>query len=425
MDCNVIQSANKSLVQRFSQAPWASRLRRKREPPQRGDSARLVGSFYKAAFGRLAEPQGLAHHMRQLQSGLTPEVLAEQLVGSTEFQARYGSSQNVDTEFLTALYRDGLGREPDPEGLAHWLAEGEKGASRAKVLAAFAGSDEALQKVVASANPPQTGDLSLLPDVPILGGALKRVYRSLGRLGIGLLNRILNIFGYKAVPKGLGYLSAREVVTKARQKNLSLCEYLEENNVGGVGKRRDLIINALQQYLPLRLTNVLEIGAGTGMYLERIVELCSPTTYEVYETSLEWVGYLNQVYSERTGLKCHNADGSSLRGTTSASVDAAFCHGVFVYLPLITTIGYLEEMVRVTKPEGWIIFDCFLTQNFGVDIVKQWQSDPYRYTFPVAISEDLIKEFLAKYGLICVGRFDTPYHASFSTYFVLRKRSSE
>src|SRR5262249_11309307 len=61
---------------------------------------------------------------------------------------------------------------------------------------------------------------------------------------------------------------------------------------------------------------------------------------------------------------------------------------------------HLDHSVRANQ----IIFDCFLTQNFGFDIVKQWQSDPYHYTFPVAISEDLIKEFLAKYGLICVGR---------------------
>jgi SAM-dependent methyltransferase len=247
--------------------------------------------------------------------------------------------------------------------------------------------------------------------VPILGGTLKRVYRSFvnygnGRFSIALLNRSLNIFGYKAVPKGLFYISARDVVKKARKTNLGVCEYLEENNLWGVGKRRDLIINALQQYLPPKLTSVLEIGAGTGMYLERIVELYSPTNYEVYETSLDWVGYLKQTYSGG-GLRCHNADGSSLRGTTSASVDAVFCHGVFVYLPLIVTFGYWEEIVRVAKPDGWIIFDCYLTQNFGFDIVKQWQRDPYHPVWPVAISEDLIMEFLAKYGLICMGRFDT------------------
>lgn len=242
---------------------------------------------------------------------------------------------------------------------------------------------------------------------------------------IGLLSRVLNIWGYKVVPKGLGYFSAHDVVNKARQNNLSLCEYLEGNKLGGLGKRRDLIINALQQYLPGKLTNVLEVGAGTGMFLEKIVEHYCPINYEVYETSLDWVSYLNHEYSGKTGLKCHNADGSSLMGTTSESIDAVFCHGVFVYLPLITTFGYLEEMTRVAKPGGCIIFDCFLTHNFGLDILKQWQREPHHWTFPVAISEDLIKEFLAKFGLICFGRFDTPHVASLSTYFVLRKGPRE
>jgi hypothetical protein len=37
-----------------------------------------------------------------------------------------------------------------------------------------------------------------------------------------LLNRGLNMSGYKAVLKGVGYLSARDVVKKAGQDNLTL-----------------------------------------------------------------------------------------------------------------------------------------------------------------------------------------------------------
>jgi GT2 family glycosyltransferase/SAM-dependent methyltransferase len=104
-----------------------------------------VNSLYKAAFGRIADPEGLANRIHQLQSGVSLEVLAEQLVGSPEFQTRHGSDQKVDIKFIATLYRDGLGREPDPEGLAHWLAVAT-GATRAKVLAALASSDEAIEK---------------------------------------------------------------------------------------------------------------------------------------------------------------------------------------------------------------------------------------------------------------------------------------
>jgi Domain of unknown function (DUF4214) len=119
----------------------------KRNLSHPGDPALLVNSFYKAAFGRLAEPEALAHRIHQVQSGITLHALAEEIVASAEFQSRHGLGQKVDAEFLKALYRNGLEREPDPEGLAHWVAEGEKGVPRAKVLAAFAGSDEAIEKV--------------------------------------------------------------------------------------------------------------------------------------------------------------------------------------------------------------------------------------------------------------------------------------
>jgi hypothetical protein len=102
--------------------------------------------LHKAAFSRLADPTQLANCVQQLQAGGSLDALAEGLATSPEFHARHGPTPKVDTEFLNALYRDGLGREPDPQGLASWLAEAEKGATRAKVLAGFAGSDEALGK---------------------------------------------------------------------------------------------------------------------------------------------------------------------------------------------------------------------------------------------------------------------------------------
>ncbi|MBV9492522.1 MAG: DUF4214 domain-containing protein [Verrucomicrobia bacterium] len=108
----------------------------------------VVSALYKAAFGRQPDKAGLAGNVARLQAGTPLEVVAEDLVRSEEFQMRHGPDPRVDRKYLTALYRDGLGREPDPEGLAYWLAEGEKGATPAKVLAGLAASDEALEKAL-------------------------------------------------------------------------------------------------------------------------------------------------------------------------------------------------------------------------------------------------------------------------------------
>jgi GT2 family glycosyltransferase/glycosyltransferase involved in cell wall biosynthesis len=130
--------------------------------PDSCDPVPLVNWLYKAALGRLAEPEGLKWCVHQLRSGVSPQALAEEIVGSPEFRARHGTSQRIDAEFLTAIYRDGLGRQPDPERLAHWLAEGKRGVTRVEVLAALAGSNEALQRAIASATPLQTGDSTVL-----------------------------------------------------------------------------------------------------------------------------------------------------------------------------------------------------------------------------------------------------------------------
>jgi GT2 family glycosyltransferase len=113
---------------------------------QHSDHSLLVNSLYKTSFGRIADADGLANCSNQLELGVSLEDLAEQIVTSIEFQTRHGSSRRVDMKYVTALYRDGLGRRPTLENLAFWSAAGESGVTRAKALAAVAGSDEALER---------------------------------------------------------------------------------------------------------------------------------------------------------------------------------------------------------------------------------------------------------------------------------------
>jgi SAM-dependent methyltransferase len=131
-------------VQTLPQKPYSSKT-----GTSQGDDLSASAKFlYQAAFGRTADEGWLASHIQQLQAGISLETLAKRIVDSTEFKARNGAAPEVDRQYLTALYRDGLGREPDSEGLAHWLAKGKEGATRANILAAFAGSDEARKRVV-------------------------------------------------------------------------------------------------------------------------------------------------------------------------------------------------------------------------------------------------------------------------------------
>jgi hypothetical protein len=103
--------------------------------PRIGGPPLWVNALYKTAFGRRPDRNELANCIHQLDLGASLNLLANQIVATVEFQKRHGSSQRIDLEYLVALFRDGLERQPDPETLAFWLAAGKEGVTRAKVLA--------------------------------------------------------------------------------------------------------------------------------------------------------------------------------------------------------------------------------------------------------------------------------------------------
>ena len=105
----------------------------------------LVSCLFQTAFGRRASKEERLNAVQQLQSGVSLEDVAKGLVLSAEFEMRHGLNEKINSEYLAALYRDGLGRQQEPESLAFWLEAGRTGATRAQPLAKVAASDEAAQ----------------------------------------------------------------------------------------------------------------------------------------------------------------------------------------------------------------------------------------------------------------------------------------
>jgi GT2 family glycosyltransferase len=115
---------------------------------QLGDHSLLVNSLYKTAFGRIADPDGLATFSNQLDLGLSLEVVAEQIVTSSEFQIRHGSNKEVNIKYLAAIYRDGIGAQPDLDSMALWLGKGKNEVTRAQVLTAVANRAVTLERAL-------------------------------------------------------------------------------------------------------------------------------------------------------------------------------------------------------------------------------------------------------------------------------------
>src|SRR5207253_4282284 len=108
MSHSFLEALGRSALQPFPKL--SAHLYRLATVPDAVGTKSLVNAHYKAAFGHAAEEADLAAWVRELRSGMSAEVLAERFVRMAEFQQRHGSSEEVDISYVTALYRDGLGR---------------------------------------------------------------------------------------------------------------------------------------------------------------------------------------------------------------------------------------------------------------------------------------------------------------------------
>lgn len=100
-----------------------------------------VFRLYRATLARNPDDGGFLDWTGRLAEGLTYRAAVAGFVGSREFQSTYGAT--TDVEFVTLLYRNVLGRAPDPDGLAHWAGHlGAGTRDRTQVVEAFAQSPE-------------------------------------------------------------------------------------------------------------------------------------------------------------------------------------------------------------------------------------------------------------------------------------------
>jgi len=100
-----------------------------------------VYRLYRAFFLREPDADGLLHWLVQARYGGYPlGAVAEDFARSAEFRGRYGSVD--DGGYLDLVYRNVLGRAPDPGGRAYWLDHLRRGMPRGHLMLHFSDSVE-------------------------------------------------------------------------------------------------------------------------------------------------------------------------------------------------------------------------------------------------------------------------------------------
>ena len=99
--------------------------------------------LYQAAFARTPDTPGLKYQTNALDTALNLWQVAGDFIASPEFQSRYGSPSTVTVaQFVTMLYHNGLGRDPDQAGYDHHMNNLAGGLTRAQLLVQFSESPE-------------------------------------------------------------------------------------------------------------------------------------------------------------------------------------------------------------------------------------------------------------------------------------------
>ncbi|MEM9393032.1 MAG: DUF4214 domain-containing protein [Pseudomonadota bacterium] len=99
-----------------------------------------VFRLYHATLDRDPDTAGVDYWTGALANGMSKQQAASGFVSSAEFQSKYGATDNA--QFVSLLYNNVLGREPDAGGLTYWVGELDAGMSRSDAVLGFADSAE-------------------------------------------------------------------------------------------------------------------------------------------------------------------------------------------------------------------------------------------------------------------------------------------
>jgi hypothetical protein len=212
------------------------------------------------------------------------------------------------------------------------------------------------------------------------------------------------------------YLPFRSTLHDAQRSGLPLGDYIDAKyNVPGATEEtieRMSGLGAFENH-PQR---ICEIGPGSGRYLAQVKRLTNPQHYEIYETASPWRNYLAKTY----GVVGKHTDGKTLAETPSVSIDLLHSHKVFVGLPIFTTLRYFNEISRVVRVGGKVVFDIESENCLDDATMERWLQMWEPYTKSIVPKEWTIA-FFARRGFRFDGAFTIPMLPGITEYLVFTR----
>ncbi len=242
------------------------------------------------------------------------------------------------------------------------------------------------------------------PSSGAISSAVKEFEVSLKAIARDSINTLLHPLGIQVIrgrttdPAIKSFLPAKKTIAAARRAGLSVGDYIDQNYAET--RTTAASVDAMLQLSALsdRVERVCEVGPGSGRYAEKVIEVLRPGVYEIYETASDWLPHLRKL----PNLITQPCDGHTLTNTTSASVDLVHAHKVFVYIPFVTTVGYLQEMARVVRPGGAVAFDIVSEDCLDEQTISTWLTHGSLF---VPTPRAWTIDFLARRGLSLQGNF--------------------
>jgi len=248
----------------------------------------------------------------------------------------------------------------------------------------------------------------------VLKSARKTVNRCLFPLGLEVIRKDSHDSRDQS-----NFLPFERTIAAAERSGLSVGDYIDEVMNKQPGATQATIDGMMRLgVFARRITNVVEIGPGSGRYLEKTVAACSPTRYEVYETAAPWASYVKAKYN----VILQPTDGQTLRATPDNSVDLVHAHKVFSSIPSLPTFIYWTEMARVCRNGGYAVFDILTEACLDLDTLQQWvDSGLDTGSYPAAMPRAIAVGYFSSRQFELVGTFVVPMTPGRTEVFVFRK----